>query len=204
VRGVKRVKYALRGRPRRERLLLPKLPRGAVAAEIGVFRGEFTDHILRVTEPNELHLFDGWWEMWGDAFTGWAEGVGTRDAYEEVRAVVRRRTAEDICTFHVGDDVILLEDFPDAYFDWVYVDSSHQFEHTLTELEILDRKVKPTGLIAGDDWREDPAHRHHGVCRAVRDFCSRTAWEVCHTDEAAQWCIGKAVGTSTFNRDRRT
>ena len=68
--------------------------------------------------------------------------------------------------------------FPDDFFDWVYLDTTHEYGHTRDELEILRTKVKPSGVIAGDDWHEDPAHLHHGVCRAVREFCDRYGWEL--------------------------
>ena len=185
---------ALLERSARKRVLRT-LPRGAVAAEIGVFRGEFTDHILRITRPRELHLIDGWWIIFGERFPDWgpySDGgrLRTRDAYEEARAVVRRRSAEDVCTFHVGDDVLLLQRFPDSHFDWVYLDTSHHYEHTLEELTILDLKVKPSGLIVGDDWQEDPDHRHHGVCRAVREFCGESQWELQRV-RAKQWFIAR-------------
>ena len=44
------------------------------------------------------------------------------------------------------------------------------YDHTMKELQLLIRKVKPGGVIAGDDWQPEPDHPHHGVCRAVREF----------------------------------
>jgi hypothetical protein len=194
MRPLKRARTLL-GKSRRKRILRT-LPRGAVAAEIGVFRGEFTDHILRITRPRELHLIDGWWKIYGERFPDWGpytDGgrLRTRDAYQQAREVVRSRSAEDVCTFHVGDDVPLFRRFPDSYFDWVYLDTSHDYQHTLEELTILDRKVKPSGLIVGDDWQEDPGHRHHGVCRAVREFCGDSQWELRRV-QARQWCIARS------------
>ena len=40
--------------------LLEWLPKGAVGAEIGVWRGEFSKSLLRAAEPRELHLVDPW------------------------------------------------------------------------------------------------------------------------------------------------
>jgi hypothetical protein len=64
------------GRPRRWRLL-EQMPKGAVCAEIGVFNGDFSRHILRVTKPRELHLIDGWWTVQGDNYEhGWYSAAG--------------------------------------------------------------------------------------------------------------------------------
>jgi Methyltransferase domain len=195
----KRAIGTLLGRPRREHILR-LLPRHAVGAEVGVFRGEYTRHILRIAQPRELHLIDGWWEIYGDRFPDWGPytdwgRLRTRDAYDEARAVVEAHGAEAICTVHVGDDVAVLDQFGDRYFDWVYLDTDHEFEHTLEELEALNAKVRPTGLIVGDDWHEDPSHIHHGVCRAVRDFASRRGWKVTRLDDFGQWCIQRQPGS---------
>ncbi len=178
------------GRPRRWRYL-ELLPKGGVGAEIGVFRGEFTPHIIRVTRPRELHLIDGWWELYGERFPDWGPytdhgALETGQAYEEVR----RRTRDEPVTFHIGDDLAILPSFEDRFFDWVYLDTSHTYEHTLNELEILDRKV--SGVIMGDDWREDPGAEdpNAGGARAVRDFCERSGWRLLEPDHAfLQWAM---------------
>jgi hypothetical protein len=175
------------GRPRRWRYL-ERMPKGGVAAEIGVFRGEFTPHIVRVTAPRELHLIDGWWTLYGERYPDWGAytdygTLGTRDAYEEAK----RRTEGMPVQFHVGDDLELLAGFPDAHFDWVYLDTTHEYEQTLAELEVLRHKVR--SVIAGDDWKEDPADPHHGLSAAVQDFCGRHGWRMGPIDAFAQWSI---------------
>jgi SAM-dependent methyltransferase len=188
---------SLVGRPRRHHFLR-RMPHDAVAAEIGVFRGEFTRRILESARPSELHLIDGWWEIHGEtfpfewgAYSDWGR-LETRAAYEEVRRVIAGAPAGVICELHVGDDLEILERFDDDHFDWVYLDSSHQFEHTLAELRLLDRKVKPEGRIAGHDWIEDPEHVNHGACRAIREFCSTHGWTVTGLDRFTQWEIRRA------------
>ena len=184
---------ALLNRPRRQ-WFLKTLPQQAVVAEIGVFRGEFSRYILRHARPREFHLIDGWWELHGDRFPDWGEytdfgRLRTRDAYEEAMAIVDKERRGATCEFHVGDDREILPRFPDGYFDWVYLDSSHDYEHTVQELEILRTKVRRGGLITGDDYHEDPAHQHHDVYLAVRDFCQKRGWRVRDVDEFRQWCI---------------
>jgi hypothetical protein len=102
------------------------------------------------------------------------------------------RFAEELVSgrvrIHIGDDLAVLPAFPDRYFDWVYVDSVHVYEHTRLELEILSRKVKEGGLIARDDWIEDRDHPRHGVCRAVREFpAAAPAERVYASADDLQW-----------------
>ena len=40
--------------------VLKGMPKGSVCAEIGVFKGDFTEDILSVVQPIELHLIDPW------------------------------------------------------------------------------------------------------------------------------------------------
>jgi hypothetical protein len=181
------------GRPRRERFL-DHFPKGGVGAELGVFRGEFTRQLLRKTRPAELHLVDAWWTVYGEHFPDWGPytdhgKLTTRQAYEEVEQAVARNGGAGITEIHVGDDLEILRGFPDATFDWVYLDTSHMYEHTQAELALLEHKVRRNGIIAGDDWHDDPNHGHHGVAKAVREFCDERGWRLTERDEFAQWMI---------------
>jgi hypothetical protein len=178
------------GRPRRWRYL-EILPKGAIGAEIGVFRGEFSPHIVRVTQPRVLHLIDGWWELYGERYPDWGAytdhgTLETRAAFEEAR----RRTHGMPVEFHIGDDLSILPTFADRSLDWAYLDSSHQYEHTLQELALLDRKV--SAVIMGDDWREDPNadDSNAGCARAVRVFCESSGWRMLEPDLVfSQWAL---------------
>ena len=173
---------------------LTLLPQGGVGAELGVFRGEFTAELLRVAEPKELHLIDVWWTAFGEHFPDWGAytdhgRLSTRQAYREVQAQVARhpRVRSQI---HVGSDLDILQQFPNKYFDWVYVDSSHTYEHTLAELEILRHKVH--GLILGHDWADGPPTADNGVAQAVQEFCTRYGYSLVQRDKHyRQWAIKK-------------
>ena len=187
---------ALLGIPIRHEKFLLQMPKGAVCAEIGVFRGHFSRAILRYTRPQELHLVDPWWEMYGDRFPDWGTytdhgRLRTRHAYAETLKIVARYGKNTNCEVHVGQSFDVLERFPDAYFDWVYLDSSHQYEETMHELEVLSRKVKPGRLITGDDFIEDPADVNHGCSVAVREFCEKEGWRLGEVNAFNQWTISR-------------
>lgn len=46
--------------------------------------------------------------------------------------------------------------------DFVFLDSSHEYEHIITELSLWVPKIKRTGVIAGHDYHASPGV-HHGV-----------------------------------------
>lgn len=172
------------------------IPKGGVGAELGVFKGEFSQHLLNACQPKKLYLIDAWWEIYGEYYPDWGEYTNfgklkTRDAYELAREVANKHiqnTEVEIC---IGDDLKVLSNMPDEYLDWVYVDSSHDYQHTIDELNLLVKKIKQCGLITGHDWRPDPQHEHHGVFRAVNEFCAREEWEVTSLGDYGQWCIKK-------------
>lgn len=174
----------------RERLLRDLIPKRSIGAEIGVFRGEFSRRILDIAAPTKLHLIDSWWTS-GQKEWSWAKG--NRSVVEGYISVVRAFEDELVTgrvILHVGSDFDLLPTFPDSYFDWVYLDTSHKYEKTKRELDLLRNKVRADGIIAGDDWNSDPTHRHHGLYLAVQDFLATHPYELVYLDEPClQWAI---------------
>jgi hypothetical protein len=174
--------------------VLEILPKESVGAELGVYRGEFSKHILRIVKPRELHLVDVWWLEYGEHYPNWGAysdfgRLSTKGAYEEAIGIVEEHGRGRNIVVHVGYDLEYLEGLPDSHLDWAYVDTSHQYEHSKLELEILRKKVKRGGLIAGDDWHEDPTHIHYGLARAVKQFCAENKWEIVLLSNWGQWVI---------------
>ena len=77
---------------------------------------------------------------------------------------------------HRGASSDVLERFPDAYFDWIYIDGNHLYEYVRSDLEIAMRKVKPSGLITGDDYG-DGGWWLGGVKHAVDELVARDDME---------------------------
>jgi len=172
--------------------LAPHIPKDGVGAEVGVHKGYFTERLLEELRPKRLHLLDPWYLIGLE----WNFGRPDRSTINALCAILKRHSNELVSgevVVHIGWDLDILATFPDATFDWVYLDTTHVFETTLEELKVLQRKVKPDGIIAGDDWRSDPSHPHHGVCRAVRRFLDDGPYELIYaSDDDQQWLIRQA------------
>jgi hypothetical protein len=166
-----------------------QIPKNGIGAELGVHKGFFTRTLLQYATPTKLHLIDPWYKLSSE----WTWTGGNRCTVEGLIGVYRsykREVKSGQVIVHVDGDLEVLAGFPDAYLDWVYVDSSHEYQHTCQELALLHHKVKPTGVIAGDDWQSNPNHGHHGVCRAVREFIESAGYELVYSsDEDKQWAI---------------
>lgn len=116
----------------------------------------------------------------------WSRSLRDREIALMGKSFVLNRPVRDFPHFHVVDDVGCLEGFADSYFDWVQLDASHEYAYTKKEFAVLKRKVRRSGLVAGDDRQPDLIHAHHGLCRAVRECCRTWGWEVVHSDSYGQ------------------
>jgi hypothetical protein len=150
--------------------LLKVLTKNAICAEVGVDKGDFSDLILMLTDPKRLHLIDAW----GDPLR-YHNGLKSL-VEDKFKNEIERGNVE----INVGYSTEILKKFPNRYFDWVYLDTSHTYKATAAELSILKEKVKPEGIIAGHDyiignWAND---YRYGVIEAVHELCLNDNWEL--------------------------
>jgi hypothetical protein len=163
-----------------------------IGAEIGVHKGQFSRFLTNIVQPSQLHLVDPWYLM-GKEWT-WAQGEkSTIFALTNIIREFEDELVSKKVVLHIGYDLDILPELPDSYFDWVYLDTSHRYDQTLLELAILSKKIKPKGVIIGDDWYSDVTHMHHGVYRAVKEFLSRNSdyEELFSSSENKQWALAK-------------
>lgn len=70
-------------------------------------------------------------------------------------------------TFVKSDDIKFGLGWPkDVLFDLIFIDTSHQYEHTKSEIEIFDPLLRPGGIMAFHDTVSHP----EGVLKPMRDF----------------------------------
>ena len=135
--------------------MLDFLPREAIVAELGTYKGDFARHILSKTNPKELHLID-------------LDYSKFNDAHLSVPSVHRHR----------GLVHEVISTFEDEYFDWVYVDADHSFEGVSRDARASADKVKPGGFMVFNDFAHiDPSLGRYGVHRAVVDFALENGWQ---------------------------
>lgn len=186
------------GKPTRISLFQKFIPKHGIGAELGVFKGEFSEQILRYNQPSKLYLIDGWWTIYGESYPNWGRytdygNLRTRTAFNHVNRMIQKYP-DTITKILVGNDRAILPTFDNHYFDWVYIDTSHQYDHTMEELLILSNKVKHNGLICGHDWIEDPNNMHYGVYKAINEFCRLKNYQIVFKDEFTQWVIQRKDG----------
>jgi hypothetical protein len=179
------------------RFLLAYIPQDSVGAELGVFTGLFSAVLARQEKIRQVTFVDPWWLAFGEKYPSWgaytAHGrLSTRTAHRLASARVAKagrpgRVIEPAFSYD------WLRAQPDRSLDWVYLDSTHTYDGTKAELELLDAKIKPDGVILGDDWQQDRNARHHGVCLAVNEFAKASDFEFALAGIATQWVLRRPV-----------
>lgn len=179
----------------RERLI-EFLPKGAVAAEIGVAEGTFAAAMLAKCEPQRLHLIDPWrgYEVGGEdgaraqflAAAVAERGHGgaqprihtSAEDDRNFQAVQDRFKGDARIAFHRAYSYRAAPEFPDKHLDFVYVDGDHTYEYVLRDLLDYSAKIKDDGLILGHDYFEDAfaAKENYAVIHAVNAFLARSGF----------------------------
>ena len=143
--------------------LLDALPKGGIVAEVGVDRGASSKRILDTVRPRELHLID-----------------------VEFRAPLDVEFADQIAAgvvhLHRGDSVAELQQVPDEYFDWIFVDGDHSLAGVRRDAEVAVRKIQHDGLLIFDDYImfDHQQREFYGVVQVVNELCSTGDWRLAH------------------------
>lgn len=137
--------------------LLKKMPKNSICTEIGVRGGDFSELILTYTKPKKLYLIDSWA---GNEFY-------SIDLCKENYEITTTRFANnDKVEIIKSDSVKAIKQFPDSFFDWVYIDADHSYQGCKNDLESSFQTVKNNGFICGDNYQEE----YQSVIKAVDDF----------------------------------
>ena len=147
----------LAGRDTNRLQLLEQMPKGGVCAEIGVWDGGFSERILEVTEPARLHLIDPWTFQPEFSNTAFGREAHRNTMDDKFTAVSEKFKDDGRVVIHQAYSDAALAEFDDSSLDWVYIDGNHNYEVVLKDLQLCLMKVKPDGVISGDDffWNGD-------------------------------------------------
>lgn len=189
LRNSDKARRAPKRRELRQTMLDEVMPKGGRCAEIGVWEGDFSAEILNITKPKELVLIDPW-DLLAEreeehTHSQHNDAVRMREKFDQVAGGLGRLPN---CTLRKGFSAEVLESYPDHYFDWVYIDGNHLYDFVLEDIMIAAHKVRPGGIVAGDDlyWKKDD--RMH-VREAVREAMRRLGKGATQTRRGAQFII---------------
>tara|TARA_A100001391_G_scaffold161521_1_gene120437 strand:+ start:8940 stop:9515 length:576 start_codon:yes stop_codon:yes gene_type:complete len=128
-----------------------KMSKNGNVGELGVFDGDGSAEIIKICNPKNLHLFE---------------------IDDKKFDLLEKRFPQENVYLERGDASQNLEKFDDDYFDWVFIDSNHDYNSTKRELEISHKKVGGEGWILLHDYIiwTNPVQKDYGVVPAVNEF----------------------------------
>ena len=116
-----------------------------VGAEIGVYKGEFSEKIAQTGLT--LYSIDPW-QIYDDYDN--PRGQDRLDfQYEHTKQVL---APYPNCTIIRKTSMEAAPDFKDDSLDFVYIDANHDFRYVAEDLSEWTKKVKKGGIVSGHDY----------------------------------------------------
>ncbi len=144
-----------------------RLPMNARVAEIGVADGNFSECILKINQPEKLHLIDCWEYQNDSEYQLDCNDVSQKEQERRFRFVKKRFRDNPDVKIHREYSLVSSQKFPNHYFDWIYLDANHSYRAVKEDLNAWYPKVKTDGIISGNDYTSKP---YYGVIPAVDKF----------------------------------
>jgi hypothetical protein len=195
--NILKVELRLKHKVKSRLFLLDYILPDSIGAELGVFTGLFSSILAKEPKITQVTFVDPWWKAFGEHYPNWGSytdygRIKTRNAFE----VASQRIAKPGLPNRIVEvdfSYNWLESLPDKSLDWVYLDSTHLYEGTKRELELLDRKIGNSGLIMGDDWVVNRNEPHHGLFLAANEFLKSSNFEMVSCNDWGQWIMRRAL-----------
>jgi len=155
--------------------VLRHMPFNAICAEIGVAYGDFSEKIMKELKPKKFYAID--YFNRDDPYKAIMNcDYFARDNMPHQKWYNHRFKEEiekGIMEVKQGLSWDALEQFEDDYFDYVYLDASHDYENVQKDIRVLEKKVKNGGYIQFNDYTlcfPDAFLLYSGVIPAVNEF----------------------------------
>lgn len=144
------------------KVISKKLTYPVIAAEIGVRRGDHALGILEIFNVNKLYLIDHFLPYQDHKFfkTEEDQSRNLKILKERINPFLNLNKVELIIDSSENANKL----FKDEFFDFIYIDASHDYESVKKDLLIWWKKVKKNGVLSGHDYKIS------GVNIALKEF----------------------------------
>lgn len=169
-------------------LLLNSLNLTGIGVELGVRRGDFSEHLLAHWAGNRLISIDSWAAAPADEYVDISNV--TQEEHDgnhaETNRLLARFGRRSTILRMTGDDTRAR--FRNGTLDFVYLDARHDRESVAADLALWWTAVRPGGVMAGHDYLDGHlAEGVFGVRSAVDEFFHALGLEVHATTADAPW-----------------
>ena len=168
IKGIKQLFKKIKTKlPDKRNFIFNFIKKNSVCCEIGVWKGEFSELILKKNNPTKLYLVDPWKDFGENYFD--KKHVKYRQENQNQRYnLVNKKFKKNILKKQVE---ILKMTSQEAFselenikFYFIYVDGNHQYDFVKYDIDNYFKLLNESGYLIGDDYRID------AVQKAVNDF----------------------------------
>ena len=168
IKGIKQLLKKIKTKfPDKRNFIFKLIKKNSVCCEIGVWKGEFSQLIIKKNNPTKLYLIDPWKDFGDDYFD--KKHVKYRQENQNLRFnLVNQKLKSNILKNQVEILKMTSEEalskLENIKFDFIYVDGNHQYKFVKYDIENYFKLLNESGYLVGDDYRIE------SVKKAVDDF----------------------------------
>jgi hypothetical protein len=157
-----------------------------IGAEIGVYRGGYSEVLLKNIPDLKLYGVDLW-----ERYRGYRDYP--KENISEAQKEAIERTKDYDCQLIKDWSHEAVKQFADGSLDFVYIDGNHSYEQTVQDIALWSKKVKKGGLVYGhdfEDWSKNWRRFDMNVINAVTGWCASYQihpWFVIKNDKHPGW-----------------
>lgn len=173
----------------RQALVAALIPKGAVVAEIGVYRGDFSRQIFDLCQPSKLYCIDAW-EKYPEYEKDSLCHTNQDDNCEATKRIMAPEISAGKCEVIRGRSAPVALKWREP-LDAIFLDANHAFEFVDSDLRNWHRFIKPGGIFMCHDFTDTSAgaiQMNFGVVKAVNLFVTtHEGWELTHVTQEPDW-----------------
>ena len=152
--------------------LLRSLGLNGIGIEIGVATGKYSKTLLDSTDLKTIYLLDSWKHY---SETEYKDASNKKqEKQDEFYKMVcgMAKPYGDRAKIIRGDCTVVVNDFEDEFFDFLYIDANHMYNAIYRDLRQWYPKSKKGGVFSGHDYMNRCNYVGEcGVKKAVDEFC---------------------------------
>ena len=152
------------------KLCLKLVPENGTLVEIGSWRGRSTSCmgslIKKLNRTVKFYSVDTWEGSNEEPHIKFLQKLKAqgKTLFNEFQENIKSCGVDDVIIPIKSTSILAAEQFEDNSLDFVHIDASHEYEDVLNDIKFWYPKVKPGGMITGDDYLWS------GVDKAVNEY----------------------------------
>ena len=149
-------------------MCMDQISDNSIMVEVGSWMGRSSTYVASLIKESKKNIKFYCVDTWegSEEHTSIIKSLveNGKTLFDEFKKNIKECGVEDYITPIKMDSVKASEKFEDGSIDFVHIDAAHDYDNVLKDIKSWYPKVKPGGLVTGDDYGWD------GVFKAVNEF----------------------------------